>query len=400
MTKLEDYVNSMGVDPENGKPVQKVMTIDGDDSNASNDYVNSMGIDPSNGKPIPKVMVIGGTGGEGIPGAKGDKGDQGIQGIQGPKGDTGDQGPQGETGLTGPQGIQGPQGISGVDGTQGTRGARGERGSDFKIIKVYSSLSDMEGDYANPEILEGDMVSISTEDINLVENAQVFIKGPTKYDFIVDLSGATGVQGPQGDEGPQGLQGPRGIQGLQGLQGIQGIQGPKGETGLTGPQGQRGIQGIQGIQGPKGETGASAAKKEYLMRVTDVNTGYNIGELLAFKGISGYNIIPSTNTSFTLTAGKTYRITFNGVFEVKGWIGVGLYDITNSISAQEFSLARFFHASTFTENYTDNGIFDCIITPSTTKLFGIKVVSAASNNTTDKGIILRGATGTLIIQEI
>ena len=66
---------------------------------------------------------------------------------------------------------------------------------------------------------------IDTGDVNHVDNSKVYRKGSSAYEFVTDLSGATGLTGPQGPKGEQGIQGPIGPQGETGA------QGPKGDTG-------------------------------------------------------------------------------------------------------------------------------------------------------------------------
>ena len=129
---------------------------------------------------------------------KGEKGDQGIQGPQGIQGDTGEQGPQGI------QGIQGP---------------KGDRGEPFTVDKVYESVDAMNAGYATDGVPVGGFVVITTGDVEDEDNAKLYVKGDTAYEFITDMSGAQGIQGPQGEQGPQGPAGP---------------QGPKGDTGDAG----------------------------------------------------------------------------------------------------------------------------------------------------------------------
>lgn len=121
-----------------------------------------------------------------------------IGNIKGPKGDTGAAGP------TGPQGPQGEQGI------------QGEKGKAFAIAKVYSSVAAMDLDYNNAAIKVGDFVMISTADPDDLENARLYVKGATSYEFISDFSGPTGPQGPQGVKGDTGATGPKGEQGPPG----------------------------------------------------------------------------------------------------------------------------------------------------------------------------------------
>ena len=104
-------------------------------------------------------------------------------------------------------------------------------GKPFKIKKTFSSVAEMEA-YTGTDVEVGNMVII----VNTVEdpdNAKLYVKTSTGWSFIVDMSGATGIQGPRGPQGIQGIQGERGIQGIQGERGVQGEQGPKGDTGTS-----------------------------------------------------------------------------------------------------------------------------------------------------------------------
>ena len=129
-------------------------------------------------------------------GEKGDKGEQGIQGIQGVPGRPGDRGPDGK---------QGPQ---------------GDPGKPFSISKVFKSKAEMTGD----GLSEGDFAIIASN-VNDPDNASLFVWDGKEFNFIVDLSGATGLQGPQGKDGIQGPQGNPGKDGAQGPQGVPGKDG-------------------------------------------------------------------------------------------------------------------------------------------------------------------------------
>ena len=220
--------------------------------------------------------IQGPKGEQGVQGPKGDTGLQGEKGLKGDKGDTGLQGPKGDKGDTGAQGLQGPQGI------KGDKGDKGDQGNPFVIKKSYASISDMNKDFSNSALSLYDFVIINSS-INDEDNSKLFMKGEKSFEFVTDLSGATGIQGPKGDKGEQG------IQGIQGEVGPQGQKGDKGDQGITPtikvgtvttsnpgtnvsvtaqtsgttttfnfsiPKGETGAQGIQGAVGPKGETGA------------------------------------------------------------------------------------------------------------------------------------------------
>ena len=221
----------------------------------------------------------GATGPQGDQGLKGDKGDTGPRGIPGEKGEKGDTGAQGDPGKDGADGApgkdgqngkdgvsathswngttltvtsasgtssanlkgdkgdkgdQGVQGVQGVRGVQGEQGPRGEKGDPFYISKVYNSVSAMNAGYASDNVPVGGFVVIETGNVNDEDNAKLYIKGNSKYEFLTDLSGAQGVQGPQGATGIQGPKGDQGIQGIQGIQGPAGEKGEKGDTGIAG----------------------------------------------------------------------------------------------------------------------------------------------------------------------
>lgn len=212
--------------------------------------------------------VSGIEGPQGPQGEKGEKGDmgpqgpvgpQGIEGPQGPKGEKGDQGIQGLQGIQGERGEQGLQGEMGPQGPAGPKGDKGEQGAPFAIKKIYASIEEMEADFSNADVLEGEFVIINTNDVTNEDNGKLYLKAADSFSFVVDLSGMQGLQGPKGEQGEQGIQGERGEQGPQGIegkQGPQGLQGEKGEQGEAGPKGETGAQGPegpQGIQGPKGD---------------------------------------------------------------------------------------------------------------------------------------------------
>ena len=96
---------------------------------------------------------------------------------------------------------KGDKGDAGSQGPQGDPGPKGDPGEPFQIRKIYSSVDEMEADYNNPDIEEGDFVLINTDDISDPDNAKLYVKGPTGWQFVTDLSGAQGIQGPQGDTG-------------------------------------------------------------------------------------------------------------------------------------------------------------------------------------------------------
>lgn len=69
------------------------------------------------------------------------------------------------------------------------------KGDAFSIRKVYSSILEMESDSDNTEVKEGDFVLINTNDVENPDNARLYIRMATGFDFLVDMSGAIGFTG-------------------------------------------------------------------------------------------------------------------------------------------------------------------------------------------------------------
>lgn len=139
---------------------------------------------------------------------------------------------------------------------KGPEGQQGPRGKDFRVDKIYSSVDEMNTGYATDGLPENSFVLINTGDVEDEDNAKLYVKGPERYEYLTDLSGAAGIQGPAGPKGDTGPQGEPGQDGAPGVQGPQGKPGPQGEKGDPGEPGPQGPQGLQGEKGEKGDTGA------------------------------------------------------------------------------------------------------------------------------------------------
>ena len=159
--------------------------------------------------------------------------------FQGPQGETGPQGPKGEQGEVGPTGPKGDKGDKGDTGEQGPQGPKGDTGATgpqgpagepFTIAKTYESVEAMNAGYATDGVKVGQFVVIDTGNVEDEENARLYLKGEEAYNFLTDLSGATGMTGPQG---PTGAKGDAGAQGPQGPKGETGAQGATGKDGVT-----------------------------------------------------------------------------------------------------------------------------------------------------------------------
>lgn len=154
-----------------------------------------------------------GFGEQGPQGEKGEKGDaftyedftpEQLEALRGPQGL---QGIQGEIGPQGPKGDKGEQGEIGEAGPVGPQGPKGEQGAPFAIKKIYSSVLEMNVDFYNSEVKEGEFVLINSNNTNDEDNGKLYVKAAHAYSFIVDLSGVQGIQGPQGDKGDKGQDG-------------------------------------------------------------------------------------------------------------------------------------------------------------------------------------------------
>lgn len=112
--------------------------------------------------------------------------------------------------------ITSASGTSSADlkGERGIQGIQGEKGDPFFISKVYNSVAEMHADYSNNYVKVGQFVVVDTGNVDDEDNAKLFYKGNTSYQFLIDLSGAQGMQGPAGIQGEQGERGPAGAEGV------------------------------------------------------------------------------------------------------------------------------------------------------------------------------------------
>ena len=229
---------------------------------------------------------------------------------------------------------------------------RGPRGYPFRIMKIYSSVAAMNADFATCGLQIGELVAIQSN-VEDPDNAKLYAKGASQWEFIVDMSGATGIQGPQGIQGIQGVsissvaydqpngnmtvnldngqtQGPFYVKGDQGIQGIQ------GETGPQGPQGIQGIQGEQGVQGEQGITGDSVTARfsGTVLYVYQVDSQTGTETLLSqanLKGDKGDGNSTTFKQTFTVPANTT---------EVSFVNAAGTADFTWSLSEADSVTGR------------------------------------------------------------
>lgn len=68
------------------------------------------------------------------------------------------------------------------------------QGDSFHIVKTYASVVEMNADYNNSNVKIGDFVMI-TSTVEDPDNAKIYVKGSEAYTFVVDMSGASGIEG-------------------------------------------------------------------------------------------------------------------------------------------------------------------------------------------------------------
>ena len=259
----------------------------------------------------------GEKGEKGDPGAKGEKGDQGEPGPTGSAGADGAdgksayqiwlkqegnsgkseeeflaslkgaKGDKGDTGAAGADGAKGDKGEKGDKGDQGIQGEKGDKGDPFAIAKTFSSVEEMNSGFATDGVKEGQFVMIDTGNVEDEDNAKLYVKGKTAYDYVTDLSGAAGMTGPQGERGPQG------------------VQGEKGDAGEKGDQGERGATGTRGSRWNQG---------------TAITGTYTTATAFPSSGIT--DALVNDNYLNTST-GNTYRCTVAGNAATAKWVYTG-----------------------------------------------------------------------------
>ena len=75
-------------------------------------------------------------------------------------------------------------------------------GHPFSIKKTFPTIEAME-EYTGTDVEVGDLVIIAST-VEDPDNAKLYVKTATDWAFIIDMSGAKGIQGPPGPIGPRG----------------------------------------------------------------------------------------------------------------------------------------------------------------------------------------------------
>lgn len=107
--------------------------------------------------------------------------------------------------------LKGSKGEKGETGEKGEKGDKGDKGDGIQIYRTFPSVAEMFAGVETDGVPEGAFVIISNDDENDPENARLYVKNDTTYQFISDLSGQQGIQGPKGDAGEDGEDGLPGV---------------------------------------------------------------------------------------------------------------------------------------------------------------------------------------------
>ena len=164
-------------------------------------------------------------------GLKGDKGDDGLSAYQ-------------IAVINGYQGSQ-TEWLASLVGATGPKGDKGDAGKDFKIVKTFPSIAQMNGDGFS----DGDFTMIAS-DVNDPDDGKLYVWNGTSFAYIADLSGSQGMKGDTGKTGDKGDKGDTGDQGLSAYQ-------VAVNSGFSGSVNQW-LASLVGAKGDKGDKGNDA----------------------------------------------------------------------------------------------------------------------------------------------
>lgn len=147
--------------------------------------------------------------------------------------------------INGYQGSQAEWLVSLV-GETGLKGDTGNPGKDFKIVKTFPSIAEMNGSGFS----DGDFAMIAS-DVNDTDDGKLYVWNGTSFTYIADLSGSQGIKGDTGKTGDTGEKGDPGDQGLSAYQ-IAVNAGFSGSVdqwlaSLVGAKGDKGIKGDDAV---------------------------------------------------------------------------------------------------------------------------------------------------------
>lgn len=201
--------------------------------------------------------------------------------ITAPKGPIGDTGATGATGAAG-VGISSVRAL-GQDSAGGnvyrlylTNGKyldftapKGDTGKGFSIAKTYASIDEMNADYSNTEIELYAFVLIDTGNVEDADNAKLYIKGESAYEYLSDLSGAQGIQGETGN----GISTVEFVETNADGDNVYRLYFTNGSTyDFTAP---KGTDGKDGTDGSDGADGVDGERGSLILKITTLPTSYS-----------------------------------------------------------------------------------------------------------------------------
>lgn len=283
-----------------------------------------------------------------------------VKGPKGDKGEKGDTGEKGEKGDTGEKGDKGDQGDTGSQGPQGEPGPKGDTGEPFQIRKIYDSVASMEADYNNPGIEEGDFVLIETGNVEDPDNSKLYVKGPTGWQFVTDLSGAQGIQGPQGPDGT-----PAGFGNITAT--VDSTTGtPQVSVQADGPNTAKNISfsftGLKGEKGEKGDPGEAGTEVNNIAPLvvstpptSATQTGIAIGDgassplthAIAIGSRAGVGGSSSSNTIAigTQARGSGIAVGTSANASASGSVAIGSYTAVDGLAFNQVALGDYSKAT-------------------------------------------------------
>ena len=138
-----------------------------------------------------------------------------LAALKGAKGDPGETGAPGPAGESFTYSMFSQEQLAAL---KGPKGDTGDTGPAFVFAKTYASVAAMTADFSGTDTEEGDHVLVSTSG---ADNAKVYRKGASAWEFVVQLAGPQGPAGPQGQAGSPGSPGRDGEDGEDGARGSQ-----------------------------------------------------------------------------------------------------------------------------------------------------------------------------------
>lgn len=147
--------------------------------------------------------------------------------------------------INGYQGSQ-TEWLTSLIGETGLKGEKGDPGKDFRIVKTFPSIAEMNG----TGFSDGDFTMIAS-DVNDPDDGKLYVWNGTSFTYIADLSGSQGIKGDTGEKGDPGDKGETGAQGISAYQVAvnAGFSGSVDEwlTSLVGAKGEKGESGKDAV---------------------------------------------------------------------------------------------------------------------------------------------------------